>query len=135
MEQIQSPVIENPKKPVGLQIAALILGIVGFCISFFLAACKLWDITWTNAFPGGDSPFRFAESLSPVLTVSAVLLGLVAIVLAIIGLSLSLRKPRRPLGIVLSAIGLLFGASALLFLLFMAFWSTWLPSIFQNFPK
>ncbi len=134
MEQVQPTVVMEPakKKPVGLQIAALIIGIVGFAVSSILAACTLWGITWTAAI--GDSPFRIAEPLSTVLTVLAVLFGIVAIVLGIVGLILSCRKPRRPLGIVLSAIGLLLGFSGLFYLLRRVFWAAWLPIFYRNFP-
>ena len=112
MEQYtyQQQIIVEPakaKKPVGLQIAALITGVVGLALACPAYFCML-------VFSGFTAASSVDQSL-PTLPLGAALvfggvilvLCFVAMILGIVGLVRSIRRPTRSIkGIIMSAIGL-----------------------------
>ena len=111
MEQNQVIVIESEtkKKPIGLQVAALVFGIVGyvqayivFYVSFFGNALAV-GLTETEYAQGSGIASGIVFGFDLVLA----LFCLAGTILGIVGLVRSIRRPTRTVkGIVLSAVGL-----------------------------
>lgn len=110
--------MEQPKKKsLGLPIAALIVAIVGYALEF--AAYVLMLFVWMEIqrFEHGMTEHRMQIILT--VTIIGVALCSIGLVLGIVGLIGSLRRPRRVGGIVMSAIAVLFGVSSYLVLIGM----------------
>ena len=120
MEQYQTmEQIERKPVPVKLQLAALILGIIGlvsaiihYCVSILNSVILIADATMKD----GQS---FEITASPngtfmlVFGIIVFLVCLIAAVLGIVGLVRSIRRPRTVKGIVFSAVGLSAGIGGL----------------------
>ncbi len=117
MEQFRSPVPEKAEHVSPVQIIAFVLGILGFLLSLIVAFLTLAG--FVLSFVNGPDAF----GVSAVLPVIAILCGLAAVVLGIIGLALDRKKQQRTAGIVFSVLGLSFGAFGLFFLLLAGFWA------------
>lgn len=125
MEQYQNPIVTEPakpKKPVGLQIAALILGIVGFVIALGCYTGSIVGNVFNLIAAESGSTASLPSSLTITLPIVliAFLLCLTALILGIIGLIKSIRRATRTVkGIVLSALGIdLAAAGIVLVILF-----------------
>lgn len=125
MEHLYSPIPEPAKHLSPVQILSLVLGIVGFAIAFVTAAIVLW--TFVRSVIAEQYLIRFA--LVPFLL--ALLFGLAAIVLGIVGLALDRRQRQRTSGLVLSVVGLYLGASDLIFLALSGFWTGLFTVLFR----
>ena len=117
MEQYQNPVVAEPaKKPVGLQIAALILSIVGFVIAL---GCYTGSILKNvfNLIVLESGRTVYAQSTLTItlpIVLIALLICLAALILGIVGLVKSIRRATRTVkGIVLSALGVDFAAAGI----------------------
>ena len=116
MEQNQYPVEQNEYEPVpvGLQVCALILGVAGFAMAL---------ITFLATPFGSIQPFAEALQMGYAMpdistfTIIAAVLSAIALILGIVGLVRSIRRPRTVKGIVFSAIGLNCGFSGLCLML------------------
>ena len=115
MEQYsyQQQVIVEPaqaKKPVGLQIAALVIGIIGFALSFISYFGTIFSnigIAVAADQYGYTQGVSAASGISIIANIVIAILCLVALILSIAGLVKSIRRPTRTVGgIVMSGIGL-----------------------------
>ena len=115
MEQYsyQQQVIVEPaqaKKPVGLQIAALVIGIIGFALSFISYFGTIFSnigIAIAADQYGYTQGVSTASGISIIANIVIAILCLVALILSIAGLVKSIRRPTRTVGgIVMSGIGL-----------------------------
>ena len=115
MEQYnyQQQVIVEPapaKKPIGLQVTALILGIVGMALAFVAYFVTIFSNIGAAA-PADGYPFtQNAAAVSGVSLIASIVimvLCLVALILSIAGLVKSIRRATRTVGgIIMSAIAL-----------------------------
>lgn len=115
MEQYsyQQQVIVEPakeKKPIGLQIAALVFGIVGLALSFISYFGTIFSNVGMaiaadqNGYTQGIS---VVSGISIAVNIVIALLCLVGLILGVVGLIRSIRRPTRTIpGIVMSALGL-----------------------------
>ncbi len=115
MEQYtQQPIIiepENPKKkPVGLQITALVLGIVGLALAFlayFGTILTNVGVAVASEQYGNVPGVAITSGVIILVDVLIALLCLAGLILGIVGLVKSIRRATRTVkGIVMSAIGL-----------------------------
>ena len=115
MEQYnnQQPIVVEPvkeKKPIGLQIAALVFGIVGLVFAFFAYFITIFsNIGIAIAADQGANINGVGIAAGVIIAVDALLaiLCLVGLILGIVGLVKSIRRPTRTVkGIIFSAIGL-----------------------------
>ncbi len=130
MENYQNPIIiQDPvKQPAstGLQAAALVLGIIGFVMSFISYFSALFgNIMRAVSYRGGSAPA--GGIIVIVLAVITMLLCAAAIILGAVGIVRSTRRPRTVKGIVFSAVGLATGLGGLIF----AFISLFVNGIFS----
>ena len=128
MEQNQSPVSEQAKHISAVQILAFIFGITSCVTAFAAAAFSLWNIFMTVAKLSSDSP---SVAAGTVLILIALLCGLAAVVLGVIGLLLDRKKRQKTTGLVFSVIGIWLGAAGLVFLLCIVFWTFFLQTILR----
>ncbi len=115
MEQYnyQQQVITEPakaKKPVGLQVTALVLGIIGMALAFVAYFVSIFSgisaavvaEQYDNAGAASTVP-----GISLIASIVIMVLCLIALILAVVGLVKSIRRETRTVGgIVMSAIGL-----------------------------
>ena len=115
MEQYsyQQQVITEPaktKKPVGLQVTALVLGIIGIALAFVAYFVSIFSgisaavvaEQYDNAGAASTVP-----GISLIASIVIMVLCLIALILAVVGLVKSIRRETRTVGgIVMSAIGL-----------------------------
>lgn len=115
MEQYtQQPIIIEPetpqKKPVGLQITALVLGIVGMALAFLAYFGTIFGnvgIAVANGQYGNVHGVAVASGVVIIADILIAILCLVGLILGIVGLVKSIRRATRTVkGIVMSAIGL-----------------------------
>lgn len=130
MEYYQNPnIIQKPEQQVpsvGLQIAALTFGIIGFVMSFISYFSALFgNIMRAVSYRGGSAPA--GGIIVIVLAVITMLLCAAAIILGAVGIVRSIRRPRTVKGIVFSAVGLATGVGGLIF----AFISLFVNGIFS----
>lgn len=137
MEYYQNnTVIEQPERePVstGLQVAAMVLGIIGVVMGYICYMIMLMNQV-NNAVSIGVSEFSdvsasfSGNSIVLAVIVLTFLLSSVAIILGAVGLVRSIRRPRTVKGIVFSAVGLSCGIAGLIF----AFFSVFVNGIFSS---
>lgn len=115
MEQYtQQPIIIEPempkKKPVGLQITALVLGIAGMALAFLAYFGTIFTNVGVVVASEQYGNVHGAAIASGVLIVADVLIAilcLAGLILGVVGLVKSIRRATRTVkGIVMSAIGL-----------------------------
>lgn len=113
--QYNNPVVIEQKEPipVGLQIAALITGIVGFIVAFIGYFAVIFGNVMRAAFTYSQTSDHGVGGILIALIVVALIVCVVALILGIVGLVRSIRRPRTVKGIVLSAIGLSFSCGGL----------------------
>ena len=120
MEQYsyQQQVIVEPakeKKPVGLQITALVIGIVGFAlafVSYFGAIFSNVGIAIAASEYGYTSGVSTASGIAIIANIVIGLLCLVGLILGVVGLVKSIRRATRTVGgIVMSGIGIMLSES------------------------
>lgn len=112
MEQLQLPA----KKSLGMPIASLILGAVGFSIALFLYLYTVLAFVGgaATATVYGSVDFGPAVIVILVLAIALFLLCLAALILGVAGLVKSiLRRTRTVAGIVLSALSVNFAAAGM----------------------
>lgn len=126
MEQNQSSAAKQAKHVSPVQILALIFGVISCATSFVSTALSLWTFFITITKLSSDVP---SVSVGAILILIALLCGLAAIVLGVIGLLLDRKKRQCSVGLVFSVIGIWLGVAGLIFLLCVAFWSFWLPVV------
>ena len=124
MEQYYQPVVVEPeKKSTGLQVTALVLGIIGLISSIILFFGMFANIMIAGIdYASGDGSYAMAGP--GVVAVSCVLVAIVCIVgiiLGVVGLIRSISRPRTVKGIVLSAIGLCLSIAGCIFVLYAFF--------------
>lgn len=106
----QSIVIEPAKKPIGLQVAALVLGIIGLGLAFMTYFATIFSnigIAVAVDQHGATQGANIASGIIIGVDIFLALFCLVGAILGIVGLVKSIRRPTRTVkGIVLSAIGL-----------------------------
>ncbi len=113
MEQYnyQQPVVIEPeKKPIGLQIAALVFGIIGLGLGFMAYFATIFSnigVAIAVDQHGATQGAGIATGIIIGVDIFLAIFCLVAAILGVIGLVRSIRRPTRTVkGIVLSAIGL-----------------------------
>ena len=112
MEQNQVIVIEpeSKKKPIGMQIAALIMGIVGFVSAYFAYFGTFIGNIMAVGLLQSNNHVQSSGTVSAIIIVLDIILALfclAALILGIVGLVRSIRRPTRTVkGIVLSAVGI-----------------------------
>lgn len=124
MEQYQT-MEQIERKPVStkLQLAALILGIIGlvsaiihYCVSIYSSSLLFYD-SMTDAITSEGQMFKIQVDPNGtamlIFGVVVFLVCLIAAVLGIVGLVRSIRRPRTVKGIVFSAVGLSAGIGGL----------------------
>ncbi|MBQ5992086.1 MAG: hypothetical protein IJL62_06035 [Clostridia bacterium] len=113
MEQYNNPVIiEQPAAapvPVGLQITALIMGVIDFVLSFLCYFAAIFGNVMRFALNYDHASDHGIGIGIVVFAAITLAIAVVVIILGVIGLVRSIRRPRTVKGIVLSAIGLSFG--------------------------
>lgn len=130
MENYQNPIIiQDPvRKPasIGLQTAALVIGVIGFVMSFISYISAFFgNIMRAVSYHGGSVPASGVIVI--VLAVITMLLCTAAIILGAVGLVRSTRRPRTVKGIIFSAVGLAAGVGGLI----IAFVSLFINGIFS----
>lgn len=113
---IEQPTQKNPST--GLQVAALIIGIVGFVLSFVLYFSSIFRVAISAAaMEFGNSEIAQISGFGTVVLVCIVCIAcLIGLILGVVGLVKSIRRPTRTVkGIVLSAIGLNFSIAGFVF--------------------
>ena len=135
MEQYYQPVVVEPeKKSTGLQVTALVLGIIGLILSVILFV-GLFANTMIAGIDHITEDGSYAMAGPGVVAVSCVLVAIVCIVgliLGVVGLIRSISRPTRTVkGIVLSAIGLCLSIGGLVFVLYALFFNTVIAHAFQ----
>ena len=141
MEQVQTTVAKpaKQKKPVGLQVAAFVLGLLGSALAFLLYFGAITRVVFSVvAVESGIHAYQGAGISIVVLCVLVCLVCIVGIVLGIVGLVKSIRRATRTVkGIIFSAIGLDFAAAGLVFavlsIVFSGVLSVLLPQLIQSF--
>ncbi len=120
----QTPNMPEQAKHVSpFQILSFVFGLVGTVLSFVTTVTVMWLFVMTAAH--SESPYITPIPVSIVMVVIILLCGLAAVVLGIVGLVIDSKKRQRPAGLVFAVLGIQFGATALLFLLCVLFWSFW----------
>ena len=118
MEQYstQQPIVieqapEQTKKPVGLQVAALIIGVIGLAFAFFAYFGTIIANVGAGVAASEQSAaaqgFAAASGVTVVVDVIIAVVCLIGLILGIAGLVKSIRRATRTVGgIVMSAIGI-----------------------------
>lgn len=115
MEQYsyQQQVIVEPakeKKPIGLQVAALVLGIIGMALAFLAYFGTIFSNIGVAVAAEQYGNVQGASAASGVLLIFDAVLALfclVGLILGVVGLVKSIRRATRTVGgIVMSAVGL-----------------------------
>ena len=126
MEQYQQPTIiiepEKPaKKPVGLQIAALIIGIVGMALAYLAYFGTIFSnvgVAVASGHYGNVQGVSVASGAIIVVDALIAILCLVGLILSVVGLIKSIRRATRTVkGIVMSAIGITLSEGGLAFMI------------------
>ena len=117
MEQI---IIEQPKqKPsTGVQLTALILGVVGFALSFGLYMGAIFRTVFTAvSMEYGEGGAYISGGIAGIMFCCLICaLCLVAFILGVVGLVKSIRRETRTVkGIIFSALGLDFAVAGFVF--------------------
>ncbi len=113
MEQYnyQQPIVIEPeKKPIGLQVAALVFGIIGLGLAFMAYFATIFSnigVAIAVDQHGATQGAGIASGIIIGVDIFLALFCLVGLILGIVGLVKSIRRATRTVkGIVLSAIGL-----------------------------
>jgi hypothetical protein len=117
MEQVCSPVPEKAGRISPVQVLAFVFGVVSLLVSLITAAIVLWSFVTSLI----DHSLSISLPMIPFIV--AILCGIAAIVLGVIGLALDRKTRQRTAGLVFSVLGLWFGAAAAVFLICAAFWT------------
>ena len=126
MEQYTQPTIiiepEKPaKKPVGLQIAALIIGIVGLVLAYlayFFTIFSNVGVAVASEHYGNVQGVAIASGVIIVVDALIAILCLVGLILGVVGLVKSIRRATRTVkGIVMSAIAITLSEAGLVFMI------------------
>ena len=111
----QAPV--KTKKPIGLQVTALILGIIGFVLAFpayFGTIFSNIGAVIAASEYGNAQGFVVASGIIVIADVVIAIICLIGLILGIVGLIRSIRRATRTVkGIVLSALGITFAEAGL----------------------
>lgn len=132
MEQI---IIEQPqqKPSVGVQLTALILGLVGFCMAFALYFGAIFRTVFNFvALEQGNGGYISGGIAGIVLCCSICVVCLIALILGVVGLVKSIRRPTRTVkGIILSALGLDFAVTGIVFAIISGLFSAIFNAVMQ----
>lgn len=131
MEQVI--IVEQPKqKPsVGVQVAALILGVVGFALSFGLYFGAIFRVIFNIvAQETGNGSYVSGGIAGVVFGCLICLICFIALILGIVGLVKSIKRATRTVkGIILSALGIDFAAAGFAFVFISGVLSTVLNAV------
>ena len=124
MEQYstQQPIIieqapEQVKKPIGLQVTALVLGIIGLALAFVAYFGTIFSnigVAIAASEYGSTQGVAVASGITVIADIVIAIICLVGLILGVAGRIKSIRRATRTIkGIVMSALGITFGEAGL----------------------